>query len=91
MKSYFLESIDLESRVVDALTKTLPGQADPWLLKNHDGDVIAYFYISNDEPGVRGPAIQADISGRHYNEDDQVLAVLQAIMVEIGGKITDDA
>ena len=66
----------------------LPGQADPWLLNSEAGDPIAYFNVGKTEDGIS--CIQADISGRHYHEDDRVLGVLHKLQCQLGGTVTDD-
>lgn len=62
----------------------MPGQSRPWLLVSKEGDPIAYFNI------VSGKHVQVDISGRHYNEDEAVLEVLEALRTSVGGTIHDD-
>ena len=65
MKSYFLAPISSRSTAVAALNAALPGESDQWLVKDSDGDVVAYFSIveSDSTTGLR--SIQVDISGRH--------------------------
>ncbi len=69
----------------------LPGPADPWLLKGGDGDVVAYFSLveADDTTGLR--TVQADVSGRHYNQDADVIAVLERLRESTGGEVTNDA
>ena len=63
-----------------------PGESKPWLLKDAGGDVMAYFDFDDvSAPGVL--AISADISGRHYNCDSEVLSLLERLRVDLGGEI----
>jgi hypothetical protein len=91
MKSYFLAPIQSRSIATAALAATLPGQNDPWLLKDSDGDVVAYFSLveADDTTGLR--TIQVDVSGRHYNSDAKVVAVLNKLREATGGEVTNDA
>jgi hypothetical protein len=86
LKSYFLEGPIDEQSARCALSKVLPGQADPWLLNSEAGDPIAYFNIDKNEHGIS--CIQADVSGRHFNEDDRVLSVLYKLQGQLGGTVT---
>jgi hypothetical protein len=90
MKSLSLQRVISICGATAALRETLPGQESPWLLRDQDGDVIAYFNVSPGELDVHGPAIVADISGRHYDEDPKVLAVLKSIQEKVGGVIVPD-
>lgn len=91
MKSYFLAPITSKEKAVKALTSLLPTEADGWLLKDPSGDVMAYFSMveCDSETGVR--TVQVDVSGRHYNCDAEVIAVLKQVQQVIGGEITNDA
>ena len=91
MKSYFLAPIASRSTAVAALNSALSGGSDQWLLKDNAGDVVAYFSLveSDNITGLR--TIQVDISGRHYNSDVEVIAVLNGIRESTGGEVTDDA
>ena len=90
MKSYFLSPIPSSSVAVAALSEVLPGQTGTWLLTNSSGDTIAYFSLVECDDTTNLRTIQADISGRHYNEDDAVLAVLHQLQTKLGGEITND-
>lgn len=91
MKSYFLEGILSYSRAQEALNRFIPGQADPWLLRDESGDAIAYFYIAeSSEPELKQFAITADISGRHFNSDRQIISLLRLLQETVGGNITND-
>jgi len=48
---------------------------------------IAYFNIAN-EGGVTN--LYADVSGRHFNEDQAVIDVLRKISKLVGGVVEDD-
>ena len=91
MKSYFLAPIAIRDAAVVALSEALPRQGDTWLLKDAISDPIAYFSLveSDDTTGLR--TVQADISGRHYDQDAEVIAVLQRLRAQIGGHITGGA
>jgi hypothetical protein len=69
------------------LATLLPGDSETWLLKDCSGDVMAYFNIDDKEtPGSF--TISADISGRHYNCDADVISVLERLRAGVGGEIT---
>ena len=90
MKTYALDQIASADQANAALTAALPGQSSPWILRATDGDAIAYFDIVSGDTDLVGPAITADISGRHYNEDEAVVAVLAALQKKLGGVIKSD-
>jgi len=51
---------------------------------------MAYFELNEiDVPGVL--TISADISGRHYNYDAEILSLLERLRAALGGEITNDA
>ncbi len=85
MKSLVLQAIAKPDKVRGVLDQLLPGQREPWLLLAKEGDPIAYFHLEPD-----GSSIQADISGRHYNEDDAVSKILIRIAAVVGGRIDHD-
>lgn len=85
MKSYFLSHIEKRDEAESVLTRLLPGPAHPWLLLSADGDAMAYFNLEDDN------TVQADVSGRHFGEDEAVFRILQRLQEEIGGQISDDA
>lgn len=90
MKTYCLSPIQSRSAAALKLDELFPGQSKPWLLKDSSGDVMAYFDLSDvDLPGVL--TISADISGRHYNCDAEVVSLLQRLRADLGGEITNDA
>lgn len=91
MKSYFLAPINSRHEAIEALTVILPEQAGTWLLKDSAGDVIAYFSLVEHDETANVRTIQADISGRHFNEDSDVVSVLRQLQVRLGGEITNDA
>lgn len=90
MKSYSLVHLDSVKEVPEVHSKVLPGQSEPWLLLDASGDAVAYFCMTEDEDRLGRQMIQADISGRHYNEDDSVLAVLRRLQSKLGGEIEND-
>ncbi len=85
-----LAAISKPDKVGDALDEVLPGQREPWLLLARDGDPIAYFHLELGGRDWQAPYLQADISGRHYHEDDAVAAVLGKIAALVGGRIERD-
>jgi hypothetical protein len=86
MKSYFLQSINSPSGAEEALNLLLPGQREPWLLKDTAGDTMAYINVEYfDEIGAF--AVEVDISGRHYNCDAEVIALLEKLKAQVGGDI----
>jgi len=89
LKSYFLEGLIDEQSARCELSKVLPGQLDPWLLNSGAGDPVAYFNVGKTEDGI--PCIQADISGRHFDQDQRVLGVLHKLQCQLGGTVTDDS
>jgi hypothetical protein len=88
MKSYLLAPIESRDEAVAALNSVLPSEGETWLLKDADGDIIAYFSLveADSETGMR--TVQADVSGRHYNGDADVIAIVQTLQRRIGGEIT---
>ena len=91
MKSYFLAPIASRTAAVTALTMVLPGQVEPWLLKDNAGDVMAYFSLVESDSTTGKRTIQVDVSGRHFNRDADIVSVLQTLRKEIGGEITNDS
>ena len=91
MKSWFLENVPDLTLAAQALDAELPGQRHPWILSASGDDAIAYFNIDEMLDGQAVPHIVADISGRHYHEDDAVIAVLERLRLRLGGEITNDA
>jgi len=89
LKSYFLEELADEQQARDRLSTALPGQSEPWVLPDGADGAIAYFNITNLEDDG-GLAIMADVSGRHYERDEEVLAILRLLRAELGGVIRDD-
>ena len=90
MKTYWLAPIKSRISAVAKLNALLPEQSNTWLLKDASGDVMAYFYLDNaNTPGVL--TVSADISGRHYNCDAEVVSVLEKLRTELGGEIRNDA
>jgi hypothetical protein len=55
-------------------------------LLNANGDTMASVYIFNESGSdIRIPSIIVDISGRHYNCDDEVKRLLTIIQGKVGG------
>jgi len=90
MKTIALVDIAKPDEMRAALCRVLPGQEDPWLLLSKPGDPIAYFNIGTDDEESGGPCIDADVSGRHYYEDDAVRRVLNDIAAIVGGRIREE-
>lgn len=88
MKSYSLAPVSSQDAAWAALKVILPEENKTWLLKDTGGDVIAYFSFeeSDRETGLR--TISADVSGRHYNRDADVILVLEKLKEKLGGEIT---
>lgn len=90
MRTYCLSPIASRSTAAETLDSLLPGQREPWLLKDETGDAMAYFNIDDiDQSHVL--TVSADISGRHYNCDAAVVSVLERLRDRVGGEITNDA
>jgi len=90
MKSYFLENIASHQEVLQALSQVLPGQQKPWLLLEPGGDAIVYFNAHPSESDPDMIEVQADMSGRHYNNDKAVIDILRRLQTALGGIIRDD-
>ena len=91
MKSYFLEGVKSEEDARKALCQLYPGQEQPWIIRADNEDAIAYFSIVEKNTEMVVPAIQVDISGRHYDKDKVVLDALRTLSDLIGGNISDDS
>jgi hypothetical protein len=91
VKSYFLAPIASREAAITALKAVLPEENKTWLLKDIAGDVMAYFYLAEPDGTTDERAIVADMSGRHYNRDADVVSVLQKLKAKLGGEITNDA
>jgi hypothetical protein len=87
MKSLFLTDLQRPELLRSALSSVLPGQKDPWLLASTAGDPIAYFNIETEK---EDPHVQADISGRHHDEEESVIAALSKIGRIVGGRIQNE-
>ncbi|MGS0896791.1 hypothetical protein ACVBGC_30290 [Burkholderia stagnalis] len=94
MKSYFLEELDDNMVARKTLTEVLPGRTDPWVILDSGGhDVVAYVNVINvdGDETLRGPiVISADISGRHYNENQKVIDILRRLQQRLGGIMRND-
>jgi hypothetical protein len=91
VKSYFLAPIASRDVAITVLKAVLPEENKTWLLKDAAGDVMAYFYLAEPDGTIGERTIVADISGRHYNRDADVISVLQKLKEQLGGEITNDA
>ena len=91
MKSYFLAPIASRDTAVAALSSVLPAEGETWLLKDSAGDVMAYFSLVEVDSDTSARTIQADVSGRHYDKDTEIVSVLEKLRQKIGGEITNDA
>src|SRR5262245_42280154 len=89
-KSYSLQSVESIEGAVATLREILPGQVSPWLLLSSDGDPIAYFDVRPGDVDAAGPSVVVDVSGRHYDDDEKVLAILRKLQQSIGGNIVSD-
>jgi hypothetical protein len=97
MKSYFLIGFKSTERAQAALSDSFAGQSgETWVLFANADDPMAYFYLGTNEHGEfeefakDANLIQADMSGRHFNEDDKIIAVLAGLQERIGGHIFND-
>lgn len=84
MKSYFLIGTAGRPQTQAVMDELLPAQRDPWVLFHATNGAVAYLSV---EPNGD---VQADVSGRHYNQDDAVLEMLEVLKVRVGGKIEND-
>ena len=91
MKSYFLAPIASRNDALAALSAVLPFENKMWFLKDAAGDVMAYFYVAEPDSSTDERAIVADISGRHFHCDSDVIAVLQNLKARLGGETANDA
>jgi hypothetical protein len=91
MKSHFLEGVVSESRAREALCSLLPGQEQPWLLRSPDSDPIAFFSVGSKLDGEPNIRAEADISGRHFARDSEVVGILRQLQTFLGGVVTNDA
>jgi|GEM_PF-1467288 len=90
LKSYFLTGVSDRMLAQKVLSERLPKQEYPWLLMTeHGDDIIAYVNIESDVENETGGhlVIAADMSGRHYNEDDFVISLLRSLQAQLGGMI----
>jgi hypothetical protein len=92
MKTYALDNISSCEQAIAEFRQLLPGQEAPWLLKSCEGDAIAYFHVIAKRDGSEwsGSCVTADVSGRHFNKDAAVIAVLRRLQLVVGGDIADD-
>lgn len=91
VKSHFLEGILNVAVAEAALNEELPGQTQPWLLRAPDGDVMAYIRIETHLDGVANTHICAEVSGRHYDQDGIVVALLCRMQSRVGGALQSDS
>lgn len=88
MKSYLLEGIRSVEVARDALRELLPGQEEPWLLSSALADPIAYFSVGTELDGERSLYIEANVSGRHYADDAEVLEIIEKLQTLLGGVVS---
>ena len=91
MKSHFLTNLDRIDQVEAALSDLLPGQANPWLLLDSEGDAIAYLHVQLMDGHSGAWQIQADLCGRHFHRDADVIQVLWPLQTRLGGEVAHDA
>jgi hypothetical protein len=91
VKSYILEHVSSVVAAETALRIELPGQEHPWILHSSKGEVVAYMYVETELDGENNLHVQADISGKQYNEDATIIELLQRLQKHVGGFISDDA
>lgn len=90
MKSYFLQHLSSLAAAEAALTEHLPLQREPWIVLDPSGDAIAYLNLGASLQGRPNLHIQADISGRHYEKDALIVALLRRIQERTGGLLGGD-
>ena len=90
MKSYLLQPVQSRDDAVAALNSVLPGQSQTWLLKDSEGDTVAYYSLDESDHQQGMFSIVANINDRHFNRDTEVISVLRNIVKATGGVITDD-
>lgn len=90
MKSYFLEHLPSLAVAEAALTEELPAQREPWVLLDDCGDAVAYLHLNTSMDARPHLPIQADISGRHYQKDAIVVALLRRLQQRTGGILGGD-
>ncbi len=88
MKSYFLEGLSDRQKVRVALSDRLPHWIEPWRLNDDAGDVIAFLTLEQGDEGT--VSLQADLSGRHYDESEKVVGLLRQLQSTLGGQVPDD-
>jgi len=88
VKTYFLEGLPDADEARRVLSARLPQWVEPWLLNDDAGDAIAYFQLGRDDDGTI--AIQADLSGRHWDRAEKVVNLLRDLQAILGGLVTDD-
>jgi len=89
MKSYILSGITSAANAKAKLQHLLPcADGKVWVLRDESEDPMAYFAVieTGEEEDRRAPFVVADISGRHYNCDERVLAVLTSLREKVGGE-----
>ena len=86
MKSYILSPVP-QAVGREVLNALLPGQTDPWVIWASRGGALAYFNVMESEDVEGEWWVQADISGRHYNRDADVIALLEEVRKVTGGEI----
>ena len=91
MKSYFLDHVSSVVAAETALSAELPGQRDPWVILHAPGDPLAYLRVGTLLEGGPNLHIQADVSGRHSDNDQAVIEVLERLQKLVGGSISSDA
>jgi hypothetical protein len=90
MKSYFLEGVASVEGAVTALRRILPGQESPWVLRTQAGEPIAYFNVIESGAELACPAVQVDVSGRHWKRSGLVLSNIEELRSSVGGFISSD-
>jgi hypothetical protein len=91
MKSYLLVGVESVEVAKDGLRRLLPGQEEPWLLRSALDDPVAYFNVETQLDGEQNIHIQADVSGRHQNNDALVLEAMGKLQALLGGVVTISA
>jgi hypothetical protein len=87
MKSYFLENVSSLSEAIAFLESVLPGQDRPWILRDGEGDPIAYLHVATELDGIPNIHICVDISGRYLEKAASVRALLLRAQETCAGTI----
>ncbi len=89
MNSYFLENIVKCTGLESTISRLLPGQPDPWLVKD-GANAIGYVYISKDSEEFNGVTVVVDVKGGLNEKTRRIESFLEKLKNEVGGTIASD-